>query len=65
MTAPIARDVAAGELVHQTLSIPSQCRGPVHVRVTLHQPGKKPDPLPFSGLPTHDPVVGSATVDIG
>jgi hypothetical protein len=63
--APIARDVAAGDIVHETVCIPSACHGPLHVTVVLHRPGRQPDPLPFAGLPTHDPRVGEATITIG
>ena len=62
---PVARDIASGEVVHDTLSIPSQCRGAIHVSVVLHQQRGQPDQLPFSGLPDHDPRVGTATVEVG
>jgi hypothetical protein len=65
MMGPIARDVAAGEVVTYDSYLPSGCRGTVRVTVRLHSNAGGEDQMPFSGgNPIRDPLVGESRTEV-
>jgi hypothetical protein len=60
MLSPVARDIAAGELVRHVVWIPARCHGRVRGTVSFHQPDPRhTDPAPFVGVPGSGPRVGT------
>jgi hypothetical protein len=65
MSAPIARDVRAGELIHMPLYVPTSCHGVVTGDVRFQRATSRPGPAPFeSANPLRAPVVGSYSATI-
>jgi hypothetical protein len=64
MNGPVTSDIRRGEIVTRSYLLPARCHGTVHGAVTYHQQRGRPDQLPFTGLPNHDPQVGSYTAEL-
>jgi hypothetical protein len=58
---PVTSDVRAGRVVTRSYLLPARCRGTVRGAVAYHQQRGLPDPIPLTGLPGHDPQVGTFT----
>jgi hypothetical protein len=56
---PVARDLAAGDLVRESFWIPTRCHGTVRGQVSFHQPSRgQREQLPFGAVAGDGPRVG-------